>query len=288
MRTALAASLALLVACQSPPGPEGVKGMSSGTIGTGAKVAVGGVDQAQAFTCLDASAPIFGFDASTGQGVCYPLLSGPTGATGAVGPQGDAGATGAKGDAGATGATGPTGATGATGGGNTLFTINGAPALSVTGTTTETTLFDYTMAGGTMGANNNVRITVLEDLFNNTGGTVSGTVTVYFGGAVVMTFSPQNGTSSSTHIPGIVVATISASNATNVQYLSGKFDQPASGTFGNAWSNMGVVSTTVPRIGQNTSAVDTTASQHLKVTVTNSSSSGSQVTNIYSAKVELN
>lgn len=169
----------------------------------------------------------------------------------------------------------------------TLFTLNPNPPLSVVNTTTETTLFDYLMPGGTLPSNGNLVVTSLLDFFNNDGGPQSVIFKLYLGttGTVLLqTFEPTNGASATKHVAMQLVQTIAAGTTTS-QYVSGQYTQNSGAVPGNDVAAISAFA--LASMGQNTSALDTTSVQHLRLTAQLTDASPNLFVNLYSAKVVL-
>ncbi len=138
--------------------------------------------------------------------------TGPTGPTGTSGSDGATGPTGPTGTAGAAGATGATGVTGPTGSSSLDRDV---VAQAVSGTVTETTVYSYTVPGGTLSTNKMIRVTLLGTL--TTVSTYGFHVYGKFGGSTVGDVSLVSASSGKTYAVRVIFE-LSANNSASAQY----------------------------------------------------------------------
>jgi hypothetical protein len=86
--------------------------------------------------------------------------------------------------------------------------------------TAETTVFSYTVPGGTLSTNKMLRVTLLGDYFNNSGGTSTFTVRAKFGGTTFFSANPTLA-ALATRRQVVLNLTLSAFNSTSAQVGSG-------------------------------------------------------------------
>jgi len=171
---------------------------------------------------------------------------------------------------------------------NTLLVYGrlvGNPAVDVVSSTGETTIYTTPVPGNTLGIEGILRITVLGDVYNNTG--VSHTIDfkLYFGGTVVLDTTGSGVTLAANANRRTVRAVMELANlgAANSQYISG---QVAVGS-GDTNGDWGVAGATNEYDGEYVGlTVDTTSAQTLKFTVTLSASSVNLEFRAYAVLVE--
>ncbi len=155
--------------------------------------------------------------------------------------------------------TGTVNATSFRGDGSQLTNVTGALLNKVTANTTivntavETTLYSFSVAGGTFSTNNVLRLTVqITDLDVQDGG--SCVLRFKYGATTVASMTvDNNSTSNIANVKAFLTFTLAADGATNSQV-------------GSALFHASLTSITSPLTGQGTSAVDSTAAQTLVVT----------------------
>lgn len=136
----------------------------------------------------------------------------------------------------------------------------------VVNTITETTVYSYSVAGNTLGTTGVLRLTVLADHLNNSGGAVVTTIRAKFGGTTVGGNGPSLATGASRR-PLKMIVEIVAANATNAQRASVHIMWgDASGIAGEI-GGMGGDSIT----GHSSLALDSTVAQTLSITVEHAS-----------------
>ncbi|MFA5053287.1 MAG: hypothetical protein WC565_04475 [Parcubacteria group bacterium] len=216
-------------------GPTGAAGAASATGATGPSGPTGPTGPAGAGgtgpTGVTGPTGPTGVTGPTGPTGAASTVAGPTGPTGQTGPTGPAGPTGADSTvAGPTGVTGPTGPTGAgttgptgaqgpTGPTGTAASLNrDVVTATVSGTTSETTVYTYTVPGGTLGTNKMIRLTALMAAGANASGI---TIRVKFGATTIASYV-ANTQAGYTH--GRIDTVISALNSASAQRCSTLID----------------------------------------------------------------
>lgn len=165
-------------------------------------------------------------------------------------------------------------------------------AVTVTNSTTETTIYTYTIPGGTVDANGELRLTLLNEYLNNSGANRSLTIKVKLGGATVMEDTTGNiGASALNRIINLEVR-VSALGATNSQKVALFGVIPAaSGAVGTVTTGTGMATTIITSLnwssGLTALTQDMTASAVLEVTVTHPSTTATQTWTTYAATLEL-
>lgn len=131
-----------------------------------------------------------------------------------------------------------------------------------TSTTSETTIFSYTLPANTIGTSRAVNIKFPVNIFATGGATNTLTFDIYFGGSSVKTIAivPPGGSGGSVY-GGLFEANIIANAATNSQFIS-------LGVAVNSNQNIGTGAIAGGAADSATASVDTTSNQVIKVTVT--------------------
>lgn len=149
-------------------------------------------------------------------------------------------------------------------------------------TTTETTIYTYSVAGGTLGSTKALRLSMLADILNNIGGADNLTLRVKYGATTI--FAAVLAAGSTAARRGVSLSlTLSALNATNAQIAQGivLMDSAAGGVTGTAGD-------ATPKIGTHAGvAEDSTAAKTLAVTVEWASSSASASFRCHAVQLEL-
>ncbi len=151
----------------------------------------------------------------------------------------------------------------ASGGGGGGVTVQDRDVVEaeVVNTTTETAVYSYSVPGGTLGSNGHLRLTLIGDFLNNSGGTQTFTVRVKYGATTLFAIWNEAVGNNASRKPVRLEVDLIAANATNAQRATGRFNmlQAASGSDGATPSD---------RFSGHTSlAVDSTTAQTLQVTV---------------------
>ena len=150
-------------------------------------------------------------------------------------------------------------------------------------TTTETSAYSFTVAGGTLSTTNALRITVLGDFLNNAGaGAQSVTVKIKYGTTIIGTYTLGAVASIATRYPWRIEQELSAANATGAQYGAGHATLGSPGVSGGAVSGMEVNSMSM----HNSIGEDSTVGKALVVTITNSLSNASVSSRVLVVVVE--
>ena len=147
----------------------------------------------------------------------------------------------------------------------TLSKAVGDPAVDVVSSTTETSVFSFTIPANTIGANGWLRLTLNADIFNNTGGARNFRVRLYFGGtATIDTGNQPVGYSANRRAQTYVywLTNLGATNSQLVQ-LQGSFP----GDSANGATSSGSDPPNLVYGQYSGLAVDTTSAQNLQVTV---------------------
>lgn len=143
-----------------------------------------------------------------------------------------------------------------------------AVVSDVASSTAETTVYSYTIPAGTFGATGAVRLSLLADYLNNSGGAATVTVKVKLGATTVFNggMSASSNSNRSGHVLDVVIA---ACNATNAQRSYGRWSAPEGSENNNAGvaSAVGTSTHKVMEASHGAIAEDSTASLTLQVTV---------------------
>lgn len=145
----------------------------------------------------------------------------------------------------------------------------GNPLATVSNSVTETTMFTYSLAGGTLTANGILHCHADGTYINNSGGSAFTTFKFYYGGTSVAMIDTV-GSAGATAVPWAIDMSISTLAATNVEYLS------AIGVF-----NANIAQTT------GAAAIDSTASQTVKLTTAMDHNTATQTISIYDSYCQL-
>ena len=147
----------------------------------------------------------------------------------------------------------------------------------------ETTVYSYTVPGGTLSTNRMLRLTAIGDILNNSGGAQSLTVLVKYGATTILTMATGSNLSASANRSSMLIqAWISAKAATNAQVAGGNLRINNVGGSGTA-ADMSVDRNAV----NNSIAEDSTADKALVVTVQLGASNGSFSAKVYTVQLEL-
>lgn len=179
------------------------------------------------------------------------------------------------------------------GGSSSSTTIDRATtAVTVTNSTTETTIYTYTIPGGTLDANGELRLTLLNEYLNNSGANRSLQFKVKLGGATVIDSTTGNlGASALNRIISLELR-VSALGATNSQKVALVGIIPAaSGSVGTLTTGAGMATTIITSLNLSSGLTalthDMTASATLEVTVTHPTTTATQTWTTYAATLEL-
>lgn len=151
----------------------------------------------------------------------------------------------------------------------------------VVSTTAETTVYTYSVAGGTLGTTKALRLTLIGDFLNNTGGAVVVTIRVKYGATTVCDFGGISATTSASRRNVRVEVNLSAFNSTSAQVAVGSaWLSPAGGS--------GTVTLHAVSGTAGTAATeDSTASKAFAVTVELDTSSASASFKASTVQLEL-
>ncbi len=154
----------------------------------------------------------------------------------------------------------------ASGGGGGGVTVEDRDVVEaeVVNTTTETAVYSYSVPGGTLGANGHLRLTMIGDYLNNSGGSQTLTIRVKYGATTLFAIWNEAIASNASRKPNHLVVDLIAANATNAQRAFARYAQrqAASGTDGS--------NSSLRESGNTSVAVDSTTAQTLQVTVQHS------------------
>jgi hypothetical protein len=148
---------------------------------------------------------------------------------------------------------------------------------TVTNTTTETTVYSFSVPGGTLGTNDAIRMTLVGSWVNNTGGGDTVVIRVKYGATTIFsyTYNPTNGSY------GVNLETfLSALNATGAQVANSRF------TAVQGLTGAGAVPTDI--LGTHaTIAEDSTAAKNLVVTAQLGTATTNLIFSAYVVHTEL-
>lgn len=154
-----------------------------------------------------------------------------------------------------------------------LLDANNTP-VAVTNTTTETSIYSFTVVGGALSTNDTLRLRVRATYLNNSGTGKVLTVRIQWGGVTVITgANDANYTSNANSRTFIMDVTISNKNATNSQFLSAAWIMSTAEVAGT--TSEYVSGQASAELGQTTAAVDTTLNAVVGVTVQHSAANAS-------------
>lgn len=154
---------------------------------------------------------------------------------------------------------------------------------SVTNTSVETTVFAYTVPGGTLSTNRMIRITAVAKYTNSSGANQSFAIKVKYGGTVVAYFDHQAVTTDATNSRMIYMAVnLTANNATNAQSCTGTQSLgPAQANGGGGIAHSTHVS------GHTDLAIDSTINQNIEMSCAHSTAATTVIYAVYGVQVEL-
>lgn len=136
--------------------------------------------------------------------------------------------------------------------------------IDVVNTTTETDLYNFSVPAGTFGTNGGLRLHLLMDYLNNTGGNRSTTIRGYLGSTLIFTFTDAMGASAD-RAAMMVELWIFAKGATNSQIGMGRFMKNDPGSIASGGGTAGTTRE-LEIAGNNAMAEDTTGARTLRVT----------------------
>lgn len=159
-------------------------------------------------------------------------------------------------------------------------------------TTTETTIYSYTIPANTLGANDEIYTRILNYYLNNTGSAKGYVIKVKLGGTTVIDFDTTTffGSNSAKRLVKVDIY-ISSLGATNSQYVTMQINHASGSTpsgsittgEGSLWSNnIGNV-----QLGSGVLSQDMTSSKVFEVSIQLSTSSASHEWSSYSATTQL-
>jgi len=160
----------------------------------------------------------------------------------------------------------------------------GNPLATVSNSTTETTMFTYSLAGGTLTVNGILRCHAEGNYLNNSGADGTATFKFYYGASAILTAGTTipGVSASATPSPWAADITLGTIGATNTEWAAITLDAPTVGFVDNAQGQAGV------HMSRNSSvAVDSTASQTVTLTGTMSTATSSQTLNIFTSFCQL-
>lgn len=137
--------------------------------------------------------------------------------------------------------------------------------VEVVNTTTETTVYTFSVVGGTLSTNNALRLTLVGSYLQNNTGTSDLTIRVKYGATTVTACTITGFTQDADRRTQKVVAEIHAKNATNAQVGSFVWDDG-----GAAGNGTGAANASDCKGGHDALAIDSTAAANLDVTVQHS------------------
>jgi hypothetical protein len=162
-----------------------------------------------------------------------------------------------------------------------LNRASGNPAVDLVNSAAETSVYSFAIPGNTIGINQAVRLTLLGDFLNNTGGNQTFLIKVKFGGTTVLT------------TPNTLTLTTSANRPTSnlsvlIQNLGATNSQLANGSFMSGPGGNGVMGNPLVDVGEFQGlAIDTTVNQTLQVTVTLGAANAALEYRLFGAVLEL-
>lgn len=158
---------------------------------------------------------------------------------------------------------------------------------AVTNTTTETTVYSYSVLGGTLSTNRALRITLIGDWINNTGGAAASVnLRVKFGGTLIGWFLPT-GAANAGRYPIRLQGVLSAANATNAQRFVATMDMGQPGDIGSPPGQAAENYTESGASGNNGLALDSTAARTLLISAENSAADANISFRCFSVLLEL-
>jgi hypothetical protein len=153
----------------------------------------------------------------------------------------------------------------------------------VTNTTTETTVYTFSVPGGTLGTNKALRLKLLGDHFNDDGASRDLTIRVKFGGTTILS-GTLTVTATSGRLPFIGEVQLVAANSALAQIASGDFIM---GNQGSASGTMAATGFTFLNGMHNAVAEDSGVNRTLSVTIQHAAASGNISFRLHTATLEL-
>ena len=152
----------------------------------------------------------------------------------------------------------------------------------VINTTTETTIYSFTVPANTLGSDRAIRLTLIGDHLKNIGGADTITIRIKFGATTI--FSSVLNTGASADRRAILIEFfLSANNATNAQVASTHYLMGTNNTVGGAGTS---ISADVFAI-HNSIAEDTTGALALVITFEHSAADAALGTKVFTVQTEL-
>lgn len=174
------------------------------------------------------------------------------------------------------------------------YFINGAPisyvidrdvtSVTVSNSTTETSVYSFTVAGGTLSTNRMIRVTLLAVSLNNTGSAAHNMYIKFkYGGVTFADLNLSHSTAAATEKAVIAVSELSGKNATNAQI--GHTDARMSATLPVAAANAAIETQRITSHPYMT--VDSTVNQTLEITAQFTAADPNLYITVHSVQVEL-
>ena len=154
----------------------------------------------------------------------------------------------------------------------------------VVSSTTETTVFTYTVPGNLLGTTKSLRLTMLGDYFNNTGGTSQFDLKVKYGGTIIAAYQSSDA-QGATRRAVAVNAWLSAKNSATDQYGGGNIFM---GALNSSAAPPAGGKAATPQMSVNSAVgIDSTSDQALIITFQHATNDASISAKCFSVFVEL-
>jgi hypothetical protein len=159
----------------------------------------------------------------------------------------------------------------------------GAPLATVTNSTSETTMFTYSLSGNTLTANGTLRCHAEGNYLNNAGSSETYTLKFYYGASAILTTTSGATTNGSTPNFWHDDITLSTTGATNTEWGTQLLTYQTQGVADNTSAS----NTAFADSRTSSATVDSTTSQTVKLTVTLGANTSTQTFTAYSAYCQL-
>lgn len=146
-----------------------------------------------------------------------------------------------------------------------------ATTSDVNNSTTETAIYSYSVAGGTLGTTGSLLLSLTGDYLNNTGAGSTLTINIKYGATTIGAYSLGSQAQSANRRSIEIDCVLSAANATGAQMARSRVSVGATGTATGTGAAMSLIYDAV----HNSIAEDSTAAKTLQVTVTHGTVSAS-------------
>ena len=141
-------------------------------------------------------------------------------------------------------------------------------ATTVTNTTTESSLWSFTLPANTLGTANGVHVKMFGTMVNNSGANRAYTISVKYGATTIFSDALANIGANAASRAWVIDLTLGAANATNSQTLIGTMSVSSTASATTGTGDLNSADTITQRTFYGTSAEDSTADKTFNVTIT--------------------